>query len=163
MGALGGVNEISLRKLLAFSSIRHFGWLCISMRGRARLWIAYFLRYCLMVLTLILLLEERQWVHTHQISREGVLDFILVGGALLSLGGLPPLLGFYPKWGVLRENVAEGAILTSLVAVTSSVITLFYYIRVGVNVMLLSSGGQFKLTRLSSGSVIVLVFNFLGL
>lgn len=35
VGALGGVNEVSLRKLLAFSSIRHFGWLCIRIGSGA--------------------------------------------------------------------------------------------------------------------------------
>lgn len=35
VGTVGGINELSLRKLLAFSSISHFGWLCLGMERKA--------------------------------------------------------------------------------------------------------------------------------
>nr|QEX96213.1 NADH dehydrogenase subunit 2 [Sphaeroma terebrans] len=163
VGALGGINEMSLRKLLAFSSISHFGWLCLSMSGKAGIWLSYFLSYCLMVLTLIWVLSERQWFYMSQISSVSISSFFLISGAFMSLGGLPPMLGFFPKWGVLSNSVAGGAIYISLLAVVMSVVTLYYYIRTGMSLMLLTSGGQFTLKQLKFSEILILVINLLGM
>lgn len=49
---------------------------------------------------------------------------------LLSLGGLPPLSGFLPKWLILSEIVKQGLALAATVAALSALLSLFYYLRV---------------------------------
>jgi len=49
---------------------------------------------------------------------------------LLSLGGLPPLSGFMPKWLVLNEIVKQGLQLPATVAALSALLSLFYYLRI---------------------------------
>jgi NADH-quinone oxidoreductase subunit N len=49
---------------------------------------------------------------------------------MLSMAGVPPFLGFWAKWSVLREVVASGMTWLAVVAVIFSIIGLFYYLRV---------------------------------
>ena len=49
---------------------------------------------------------------------------------MLSMAGVPPFLGFWAKWAVLKEVVAVGETWLAVVAVAFSIIGLFYYLRV---------------------------------
>ena len=48
---------------------------------------------------------------------------------LLSLGGLPPLSGFIPKWFILLELTKQGLVLTATVAALSALLSLYFYLR----------------------------------
>ena len=49
---------------------------------------------------------------------------------MLSMAGVPPFVGFWAKWSVLREVVAAGFVWLAVVAVVFSVVGLFYYLRI---------------------------------
>nr|ADA69766.1 NADH dehydrogenase subunit 2 [Eurydice pulchra] len=122
VGALGGINETHSRKLLSFSSINHLGWMLMAMVSGGLGWVTYFTLYFGVLLSVIGVLSVGGIFHLGQSKGLGW-D---LGVSLLSLGGLPPLLGFVPKWLVIQSAVGSYAIL---VLIASSVVTLFYYIR----------------------------------
>lgn len=53
--------------------------------------------------------------------------------SFLSLGGLPPFLGFYPKWLVIQRVVTFSQIILVIILLRFSLISLFYYVRVGLS------------------------------
>nr|YP_009050189.1 NADH dehydrogenase subunit 2 [Megabalanus ajax]AGZ19750.1 NADH dehydrogenase subunit 2 [Megabalanus ajax] len=126
-GAISGVIEPSTRKILAFSSISHLGWVTSTMCF-SQMWVDYFFLYCLTSFILCLSFWFLNVNYFTQLATmpESKASFIIFIN-LLSLGGFPPLMGFLPKYMVfmtMSENFPVLAIL-----IFSSLITLYFYVR----------------------------------
>nr|VFU78674.1 NADH dehydrogenase subunit 2 [Proasellus granadensis] len=130
IGALGGLNEMDLRKLLAFSSINHMGWMMVGMTLTQTHWVLYFMTYIITSLSLIMSLNSMNILSLNQLLPKGK-NNMLIMLLLLSLGGFPPLLGFAPKWAILMSSVSLSLPLSFLL-ITMSMVTLYYYIRTGL-------------------------------
>nr|ADA69791.1 NADH dehydrogenase subunit 2 [Janira maculosa] len=136
IGAIGGFNETCLRKILAFSSINHLGWIFLSMKMNNLFWIFYFVIYSISVAFLVLLLKQKETYYSSEILALSLKSEILL--AFLSLGGFPPLLGFSAKWTMISCLSLEHP-WTMLSMCMFSVITLYYYIRSSLNNFLVIS------------------------
>lgn len=132
LGTLGGLNQTSLRKLIAFSSINHISWILIAILARESLWIIYFLIYCFLSLSIGYLFNTFNIFHIHQIFSihftSKTIKFILCFN-LLSLGGLPPFLGFAPKWLVIQTLTAQRQLILITFLTITTLIALFFYLR----------------------------------
>jgi len=99
-GGLGGLNQLLVRKLLAYSSISHLGWLRVIMCFSRFTGLYYYLFYLIVRGAIILSFLFREHYYINQYLERGAgfgsLTFIVLIG-LFSLGGLPPFLGFFPK------------------------------------------------------------------
>nr|ASY98587.1 NADH dehydrogenase subunit 2 [Ceratomantis saussurii] len=133
IGAIGGLNQISLRKMLSFSSINHIGWMLVGMIMGSNLWLMYFIIYSINVLMIITMTMIMNLSYISQIfnsmNNKKIIKFVLFI-AMLSLGGLPPFLGFFPKWILIYYMVQNLMIFTSLILILSSLLTLYYYMRI---------------------------------
>nr|AIY62075.1 NADH dehydrogenase subunit 2 [Parrhinotermes browni] len=133
IGAIGGLNQTSIRKILAYSSINHMGWLLMAMITSESMWVMYFAMYSLLVTTVVTTIKLSSVSFINQTiltNKESMTMKLMMFTALLSLGGLPPFLGFVPKWlviqGMINNNLAPMATLMAIV----SLITLYYYLKV---------------------------------
>lgn len=139
VGGIGGVNEISLRKLLVYSSLNHIGWVIIPLVVENEFWFIYFMVYCLIIIIIVWVLNTLKIYFINQIFRTRIsrvrkLTLII---RFLSLGGMPPLLGFFPKL-IIVEGVSGILILFNLlILIARRVITLFYYTRARLNILML--------------------------
>nr|ANA77549.1 NADH dehydrogenase subunit 2 [Bleda syndactylus] len=132
LGGWMGLNQTQIRKILAFSSISHLGWMTIIISYSPKLTLLNFYIYVLMTTAVFLTLNTIKtlklptlmttWTKTPPLSAMLFLT-------LLSLAGLPPLTGFLPKWLIIQEltkqNMAPAAIAISLL----SLLGLFFYLR----------------------------------
>lgn len=137
LGAVGGLNEFFLRKLLAFSSINHIGWITFAILFSKTIWVLYLITYIIISIALILVLSKFQIFHLNQ-SNMKLKEISIISIIFLSLGGFPPLLGFAPKWTVISEGTSFST-LAVFILIMSRVLTLFYYIRSGIVTLLLSN------------------------
>nr|QOV03279.1 NADH dehydrogenase subunit 2 [Suillia bicolor] len=132
IGSLGGLNQTSLRKLMAFSSINHLGWMLISMFTSESLWMTYFLFYTFLSFNLIFMFNLFKMNHINQLfslfMSSKILKFSMFLN-LLSLGGLPPFIGFVPKWMVIQLLTVNNQLLLMAVLTVMTLITLFFYLR----------------------------------
>lgn len=139
-GSLGGLNQTSLRKLIAFSSINHLGWIIISLINREYLWILYFVFYCFLTFNVIWIFNNFKLTNINQtfyLKKINIFFNLAIFIALLSLGGLPPFLGFFPKW-ILIEIIAENNLTFSLIFILFfTLINLFFYLRISYSSLLL--------------------------
>nr|YP_009692430.1 NADH dehydrogenase subunit 2 [Mesonemoura tritaenia]QEH58830.1 NADH dehydrogenase subunit 2 [Mesonemoura tritaenia] len=132
IGSLGGLNQTSIRKILAYSSINHLGWLLAAMAAGESVWGVYFLIYTFLSFTIIFMMNTFKLMHVNQIFSLNSINpvnkfaFFIT---LLSLGGLPPFLGFMPKWLVIQNLVTLGNLFTVTIMVVTTLMTLFYYLR----------------------------------
>nr|ALA08470.1 NADH dehydrogenase subunit 2 [Dynomene pilumnoides] len=110
VGALGGINQMNLRKIIAFSSINHMAWMLSAIAMKENLWILYFSFYCLISSSVIMLFHSIKAFHfsnlLNHLNNSPMLA-MLTPMSLLSLGGLPPFSGFIPKWILIQMMASE--------------------------------------------------------
>nr|QRZ60662.1 NADH dehydrogenase subunit 2 [Prosthiochaeta sp. CAU WL-2019511] len=133
VGSIGGLNQTSLRKLMAFSSINHLGWMLAAMKTSESLWFTYFMFYSFLSFAIIFMFNNFKLYHINQLFtsffNSKVTKFVMFLN-LLSLGGLPPFLGFMPKWLVIQMLVSTQQCYLIVILMAATLITLFFYIRV---------------------------------
>nr|YP_010564741.1 NADH dehydrogenase subunit 2 [Volucella liupanshanensis]UZA61144.1 NADH dehydrogenase subunit 2 [Volucella liupanshanensis] len=132
IGALGGLNQTSLRKLMTFSSINHLGWMLMSMYSNESLWIIYFLFYTFLSFNLIFLFNMFKLFHINQLFMLFFFNKILKFSMflnLLSLGGLPPFLGFIPKWLTIQYLSINNQLFMLFMMIIMNLMTLYFYLR----------------------------------
>nr|YP_009171565.1 NADH dehydrogenase subunit 2 [Mirhipipteryx andensis]AJW76420.1 NADH dehydrogenase subunit 2 [Mirhipipteryx andensis] len=141
-GALGGLNQTSTRKIMAFSSINHMGWMLMAISLSDSLWMIYFMIYSIINLILIWSFYFFNLNMISQLFNYGAhynLVKLLIMINLLSLGGLPPFMGFFPKWMILQSMLQLNLMILSMVMLIMSIITVFFYLRLAFSSFLISS------------------------
>nr|ACN77943.1 NADH dehydrogenase subunit 2 [Chloroceryle aenea]ACN77944.1 NADH dehydrogenase subunit 2 [Chloroceryle aenea]ACN77945.1 NADH dehydrogenase subunit 2 [Chloroceryle aenea]ACN77946.1 NADH dehydrogenase subunit 2 [Chloroceryle aenea]ACN77947.1 NADH dehydrogenase subunit 2 [Chloroceryle aenea] len=132
LGGWMGLNQTQVRKILAFSSISHLGWMTIITLYNPKLTLLTFYLYTLMTSTVFLTLNTTKsmklsttmtsWTKTPTLNATLMLT-------LLSLAGLPPLTGFLPKWLIIQELTKQEMTLSALIISLLSLLGLFFYLR----------------------------------
>nr|WNL54498.1 NADH dehydrogenase subunit 2 [Amitermes snyderi] len=133
VGAIGGLNQTSMRKILTYSSINHTGWMLIALTTSENLWMVYFLIYSTLAVTVVsaIKLSGVSFINqTMMTNKETKLMKFMMFTSLLSLGGLPPFLGFLPKWIVIQSMIANNMAPLATIVVVTSLITLYYYLKI---------------------------------
>nr|URX53395.1 NADH dehydrogenase subunit 2 [Procryptotermes leewardensis] len=132
VGSVGGMNQTSLRKILTYSSINHTGWMLMSLIGGSNLWLMYFVVYSFLILGVTTIVKSHNISFINQtMSTNGkITTSFLLFTTLLSLGGLPPFIGFLPKWAVIQMMVTNNLSSIMTMMVITSLMTLYYYLRV---------------------------------
>nr|YP_010274891.1 NADH dehydrogenase subunit 2 [Tagiades menaka]UJV31586.1 NADH dehydrogenase subunit 2 [Tagiades menaka] len=132
IGAIGGLNQTSLRKLMSFSSINNLGWLMFAIMISESLWLLYFFLYSFLVSIMCFMFYIMNVYFINQLfmfNMNFLFKFFLFVN-FLSLGGLPPLLGFFPKWMIINFMILNKFFIISFIFIMMSLITLFFYIRI---------------------------------
>nr|AVN68176.1 NADH dehydrogenase subunit 2 [Nocticola sp. JW1 9/1] len=131
IGSIGGLNQISLRKILAYSSINHSSWFILSIMLSHSLWFMYFLIYSIMLLTLMMcsLMWKMSLMNQIPYSMKHNPNKLIMSLSILSLGGLPPLLGFLPKWMVMTTALWANLNILILTLTMLTMLTLFFYLK----------------------------------
>nr|AIM45295.1 NADH dehydrogenase subunit 2 [Hylophilus decurtatus] len=132
LGGWMGLNQTQIRKIMAFSSISHLGWMSIIIIYNPKLTLLNFYLYALMTTTVFLTFNSIKtlklstlmttWAKTPSLS----MMLLLV---LMSLAGLPPLTGFLPKWLIIQELTKQHMAPAATVISMLSLLGLFFYLR----------------------------------
>nr|UEK25859.1 NADH dehydrogenase subunit 2 [Pachygrapsus fakaravensis] len=172
IGALGGLNNMHLRKLIAFSSINHMSWMLVALSMGDSFWIFYFLVYTVIVLsatTTFSTLQTFTLSDLVQSDHSGVFNSALISMNFLSLGGLPPLTGFIPKWLTIQIMADLSMFVPLFFLLASALITLYFYLRIIISFLIvLNPSMSFNiksktLTHTSPALLLSLSFNLIGL
>nr|QZK22143.1 NADH dehydrogenase subunit 2 [Amitermes sp. QLD_257]QZK22156.1 NADH dehydrogenase subunit 2 [Amitermes sp. QLD_262] len=142
VGAIGGMNQTSMRKILTYSSINHTGWMLIALTTSENLWMVYFMIYSTLALTVVsaIKLSGVSFINqTMMTNKETKLMKFMMFTSLLSLGGLPPFLGFLPKWIVIQAMIANNMTPLATIVVVTSLITLYYYLKISYSSFMILS------------------------
>nr|YP_009685856.1 NADH dehydrogenase subunit 2 [Aphyosemion gabunense]QDV92584.1 NADH dehydrogenase subunit 2 [Aphyosemion gabunense] len=132
VGGWGGLNQTQLRKLLAYSSIAHLGWMVLILQFLAPLTLLTLLIYILMTFSIFSIFMINKTTNINNLSTSWAKTPLLSAMTpliLLSLGGLPPLTGFLPKWMILQELTKQDLSLMATVAALSALLSLYFYLR----------------------------------
>nr|QHD26844.1 NADH dehydrogenase subunit 2 [Dioryctria yiai] len=132
IGAIGGLNQTSLRKLMAFSSINNLSWMLSSIMISENLWMFYLFIYSFIISTMCFTFYIFNMFFINQLfifnMNYMIKLFFFIN--FLSLGGLPPFIGFFPKWIVINFLLFNKFFIITFIFIMMSLIMLFFYIRI---------------------------------
>ena len=140
IGALGGLNQISIRKIIAFSSLNQIGWIIITLLFNKSLWTTYIIIYSIVNTSVIILIHSNKAFFINQIvtsNKNSNISKIILATNLISIGGLPPMLGFIPKWIVVQTLIINKILLINSVMIIIRLITLFFYLKIRITPILI--------------------------
>nr|WME17534.1 NADH dehydrogenase subunit 2 [Scelimena sp. 1 XDL-2023a] len=135
VGAVMGMNQISLRMLMAYSSINHVGWLLAAIKTNMMIWLLYLVVYSLLTTLISYVFKSTNNMLINELffnyNNSKPFKFTLMT-SMLSLGGMPPLLGFLPSWILIQELASQSSPFMLMTLILSSTITLYFYMKLFV-------------------------------
>nr|AXF46457.1 NADH dehydrogenase subunit 2 [Penion lineatus] len=163
VGGLGGMNQTQVRALLAYSSIGHLGWMTFATLHSEWTMKMYLGIYVLISISLFMSLwysDSGNMKNINNLKGSGSMQLTIML-LLLSLGGLPPLLGFISKWLVIVVGSSGPWMPVIFLLILGSLMSLFYYLSLFFS-MFLSSLKKYGLSKLGSDNSIVITINTLN-
>nr|AND96250.1 NADH deshydrogenase subunit 2 [Onthophagus gracilipes] len=128
-----GMNQTNIKKILAYSSINHISWMLTSMLFFEKIWMYYFIIYSIISLNIIIILKKLNIFYMNQLfsslNNNPLIKFFFMLN-FMSLGGLPPFLGFLPKWLTIQILIKMNLFYLSLIIIIMTLVTLFFYMRI---------------------------------
>nr|ABL11161.1 NADH dehydrogenase subunit 2 [Elaphe moellendorffi] len=132
IGGLGSLNQTQLRKLMAFSSIAHTGWIMATLTMTPNISMLTFMMYTMATIPMFMLINlttsttikdiGTMWTNSPYIM-------MISSSTILSMGGLPPLSGFMPKWLILNNMISLNMITEAIMMATMSLLSLYVYMQ----------------------------------
>nr|BCD33835.1 NADH dehydrogenase subunit 2 [Geothelphusa grandiovata]BCD33836.1 NADH dehydrogenase subunit 2 [Geothelphusa grandiovata] len=153
IGALGGLNTTQLRKIMAFSSINHMSWMLISISISEMFWTMYFIFYSIISSSIMILFNSLQTFTLSdlmKLNQTNSLHSLLIPFNLLSLGGLPPLAGFIPKWLLIQLLINNKFFFSLIFLLSSALITLYFYLRITIFFLMMNNPFMIIYSKLNS-------------
>nr|ADW79939.1 NADH dehydrogenase subunit 2 [Anolis distichus favillarum]AOS56966.1 NADH dehydrogenase subunit 2 [Anolis distichus favillarum] len=130
IGGWGGLNQTQTRKIMAYSSIANLGWMATIAPIMTNIMIMNLLIYLVMTTALfsfLIVSKSKTIQDTTTTWALSPMMTIMMTFLLLSLGGLPPMTGFAPKWLILEELTTQNLIPLAVLMATFSLLSLFFY------------------------------------
>lgn len=145
VGSFGGLGQIKVKTLLAFSSISHMGYCVLALSSGViegiQVMYCYLLVYMLSGVSLWSIFFSTKLLQPFSKHNKDLTDFsslaksnhtvaICLVATLLSLAGFPPFVGFYAKMAVFSTTIESSMQTATIVAILCGVISTYYYIRI---------------------------------
>jgi len=168
LGNLVAIAQTNLKRMLAYSTISHMGFLVLGfMTGTERgvsAALFYVVTYAFMVVAgfgLMLLLSKRGFESDRLEDFRGLSRthpwfaflFLLI---MFSMAGIPPMVGFWAKLFILQSIIEQGFVGLALLSVVFSLIGAFYYLRV-IKLMYFDEPSASTVVEQRTGSLIMSV------
>nr|AEP26487.1 NADH dehydrogenase subunit 2 [Cyrtodactylus mcdonaldi] len=131
IGGWAGLNQTQTRMIMAFSSIAHTGWLVTAITLNPDLTTLTMIMYMTMTTATFMPLANTTKTITDTGTTWSLSPTTLTTAmiTLMSLGGLPPLTGFMPKWLILKELASMKLTIMATLILMASLPSLFFYVR----------------------------------
>lgn len=134
-------NQVSLRKILAYSSINHIGWIIRTIIVIQTIWITYFLVYTVIRINIVLIFKTLNVFYLNQLYQslnQNIITKMFFIINFLSLRGIPPFLGFIPKWLTIQALIFNGMLFIPTIIIVFTIMIIFVYIRITLSTLLIN-------------------------
>nr|QEJ81425.1 NADH dehydrogenase subunit 2 [Drilaster sp. FM16] len=134
-----GLNQISMRKIMAYSSINHMGWMMVTMMLMQTIWMTYFLIYAMMTINISVMMNKNKIFFLNQLysmlnNSPMMKMFFMLN--FLSLSGIPPFIGFMPKWMTIQIMIENNMLVLAFIMIMFTLIMIFIYMRIAISSLL---------------------------
>nr|AKQ13121.1 NADH dehydrogenase subunit 2 [Pachytriton granulosus] len=141
VGGWGGLNQTQMRKIMAYSSIAHLGWMTMIVPFAPNLALLNLLVYIILTSSMFMTLMALNSTSMNKFSTSWLKTPTLAAFTmivLMALGGLPPTSGFLPKWLILQEMTKQHLNMLSITMAMSALLSLFFYLRLSYTISMTS-------------------------
>lgn len=142
IGSLGAIMQRNIKRLIAYSSIGHVGYMLIGLFGATDFImqniLLYTVIYSVNLIGLFALISAMENIKaTNQLtiddfknlSKSQPLMAIALAVILFSMAGIPPFAGFFAKFYILKSAITTGKVAIATIGLLFAVVASFYYIR----------------------------------
>nr|QNV12117.1 NADH dehydrogenase subunit 2 [Amaurobius fenestralis] len=133
IGVFGSFNQKQMKRLLSYSSIHHVGWMLMCMILDSNIWILYLFLYAVIILGVIMLLMKYEVYSMMNIMKLKYKWMLFI--MMLSMAGMPPLLGFFLKWLAFYYIIKMNYMIIIFMLIMS-VVMFYIYMRLMYDFML---------------------------
>nr|YP_009332459.1 NADH dehydrogenase subunit 2 [Schlechtendalia chinensis]YP_009400256.1 NADH dehydrogenase subunit 2 [Nurudea ibofushi]API68532.1 NADH dehydrogenase subunit 2 [Schlechtendalia chinensis]ARW70248.1 NADH dehydrogenase subunit 2 [Nurudea ibofushi] len=128
---LFGMNQNSIRKILAMSSINNSSWMLIAIIMNEILWLNYFLIYSMLNFLIMYMLWKYKINYINQLKFFNFnlmfkLNLLML---IFSIMGLPPMLGFLMKWMLIKMLIYNNMIIILNLLISLTILNLYFYLK----------------------------------
>nr|ALO71043.1 NADH deshydrogenase subunit 2 [Pselaphinae sp. 6 EF-2015] len=161
-----GLNQISIRKILTYSSINHIGWMITSFLILETLWIYYFIIYSFSITVLIITLNLYNINNLKQLftfMNKNLMIYVFIIMNFMSISGLPPFIGFMPKWLTIQIMINNNLIFIVYFMIMTTLISIYFYLRTMFTSLNLSINESMFINQDFNNKFILLTMNFINI
>ncbi|HEY4786759.1 MAG TPA: NADH-quinone oxidoreductase subunit N [Bacteroidales bacterium] len=173
VGNLGGLMQPRIKRMLAYSSISHTGYILVALVALQTSTTAIFLYYSVAYIVsnlaafLVVIMMKQTLGNTgfesfNGLSKTNPLIAFSMAIAMLALTGIPPLAGFMGKYLVFASAMQQGYSWLVIIAVLGSVVSIFYYFRPIINMYLKQPENNEKIVASKLSIAILVVLTLLS-
>nr|YP_009692113.1 NADH dehydrogenase subunit 2 [Leptocentrus albolineatus]QEG98457.1 NADH dehydrogenase subunit 2 [Leptocentrus albolineatus] len=129
-GAISGLNQNSIKKIFSYSSIFNMAFM-ISCINTNTIWLTYFILYSLslMLMNIIVMKLNINFINQLILNKFNSPLKLSSWMTMLSMGGFPPLMGFFSKMIIIKQVLIMNNLLILTMMIMSSLIIMFFYMR----------------------------------
>nr|YP_003331289.1 NADH dehydrogenase subunit 2 [Chauliognathus opacus]ACM45011.1 NADH dehydrogenase subunit 2 [Chauliognathus opacus] len=165
MSSILSLNQTMMKKILVYSSINHMGWMLPLMIMEYETWLIYFLVYSFMTTSIIMLIKKFNVMNIIQMmnmNMESTKKFLFIM-SFLSLSGMPPFIGFLPKWMTIQVMIENNFLWTTLMMIMFTLIMIFIYVRLTFSSILIENEKMnwIKMKKIKTNSIAMMNFSMM--
>nr|YP_004935468.1 NADH dehydrogenase subunit 2 [Semirossia patagonica]BAL27738.1 NADH dehydrogenase subunit 2 [Semirossia patagonica] len=146
MGSIMALNQTNLQLIITYSSISHLGWMMTMILFNSSLTLLYFINYIIISIPLMHLFSSELGNHLFMLTHKNNMNNMIIISLILSLAGLPPLLGFMSKLIMLISLIKMKLFLLTMLMLLGTLISLYFYLNISLMLMI-KSYTMFKTTK----------------
>nr|YP_010718887.1 NADH dehydrogenase subunit 2 [Onychoteuthis compacta]WDQ44490.1 NADH dehydrogenase subunit 2 [Onychoteuthis compacta] len=161
MGSIMALNQTNIQLIMTYSSISHLGWMLSSISLNSSLTLIYFINYTIISIPLMSMLSLSKGNHLYMLTQKNKTNNMIIISLILSLGGLPPLLGFMSKLIILISLVQMKMMMLTLLLFLGTLISLYFYLNMSLMLMI-KSYMLFNTNKISKNYNLIISLNILS-
>ncbi len=142
LGAIAAIAQTNIKRLLAYSSIGHIGYILIALvsanNDGVKAASIYMFSYIIMNIAIFAIILSIRVKNEYLVkisdlkglSKTNPIVSLLISIIMLSMAGIPPFIGFFGKFYIFIAAIQKELYILSILGVIASVISAFYYLRI---------------------------------
>lgn len=130
IGSIIILNQTNIQLIITYSSISHLGWILSIIIINRSLTLIYFINYIIISVPLMYILNIYTNNYLYTLTQKNKINKLIIPSLILSLAGLPPLLGFISKLLILISLIQINFIIITLLLFVGALISLFFYLNI---------------------------------
>nr|UJY97107.1 NADH dehydrogenase subunit 2 [Amphioctopus fangsiao] len=164
MGSIQAINQSNLQLIMVYSSISHLGWMLPICHINNSLMFMYLLIYTIIIIPLFMWFSMKSTLFTYSLTQLNYSmnkENIFIMSLILSLAGIPPMLGFLSKLMTLNLLLKMNMILLPMMLFIGTLISLYFYLNLTM-IMTIKSFYILKTYNMKINMKSILCFNLLS-
>nr|YP_010952905.1 NADH dehydrogenase subunit 2 [Empoascanara defecta]WMQ52348.1 NADH dehydrogenase subunit 2 [Empoascanara defecta] len=162
-GSVLGLNQSAIKKLIAYSSIFNLGFMIAAIKNNY-IWLTYLIVYSLLIVMTIWVFNKINSIYINQLifNEELMVNKYTLWINLLSMGGMPPLMGFSIKLMIVEFVISKMMITNLFLMIVLSTVVMFYYLRMTyLTLMFYSYTPKWSVSSVKKMPSLVIVINLI--